>query len=242
MDKIKDENYILIQGWMITELSLKGNELLIYAIIYGFSQIENQSFNGSLQYLAEWTNSTKQSAIKCLKALIDKGYIGKNEKYINNVKFCEYYATKFNRVVNKVEQGSKQSLPNNIEYNIEYNNSNNNIYDFLQENGFILTPIHYEIISEWEDNDLTRYAIKQAVSNNKYNIKYIGSILNSYKRANIKTIQQAKEQEEQFNKHKNKTTYKEQNVPEWFNQDLNKEEEDKDYEEFLKNIGRSNKE
>lgn len=47
---------------------------------------------------------------------------------------------------------------------------NNSIYDFLQENGFILTPIHYEIVSEWEDNDLTRYAIKQAVSNNKYNI------------------------------------------------------------------------
>lgn len=94
------------------------------------------------------------------------------------------------------------------------------IYDFLQENGFVLAPIHYEIISEWEDNELTRYAIKQAVLNNKYNIKYIQSILNAYKKANIKTVQQAKEQEEEFNKNKN---YKKENdVPEWYKKDLGK--------------------
>lgn len=81
----------------------------------------------------------------------------------------------------------------------QISNNNNSIYDFLQENGFVLAPIHYEIISEWEDNELTRYAIKQAVLNNKYNIKYIQTILTAYKKANIKTIQQAKEQEEEFN-------------------------------------------
>ena len=32
MEKIKNENYILIQGWMINELQLKGNELLINKI------------------------------------------------------------------------------------------------------------------------------------------------------------------------------------------------------------------
>lgn len=116
--------------------------------------------------------------------------------------------------------------------------NNNSIYDFLQENGFVLAPIHYEIISEWEDNELTRHAIKQAVLNNKYNIKYVQSILNAYKRANIKTIQQAKEQEEEFNKNKN---YKKENyVPEWMNKNLDNEEVDEEYEQFLKNIGISN--
>ena len=94
--KVSRENYILIAGWMLTDLELKGNELLVYACIYGFSQAENQVFNGSLQYLADWTNSTKQGVTKNLKALEEKGYISKNEKYINGVKFCEYYATKFN--------------------------------------------------------------------------------------------------------------------------------------------------
>lgn len=135
-DRVKNENFITIQGWMINELQLKGNELIIYALIYGFSQAENQVFNGSLQYLAEWTNSTKQGVIKNLKSLIEKGFVGKNEKFINGVKFCEYYATKFNGVLNKVEQGGKQSLmggikqslPNNIVSNNINNNINNNIY------------------------------------------------------------------------------------------------------------------
>ena len=37
------DNYINIQGWMRTDLDLKGNELLVYAIIYGFSQTEIRS-------------------------------------------------------------------------------------------------------------------------------------------------------------------------------------------------------
>lgn len=120
-NKVNRDNYIVVQGWMVTELGLKGNELIIYALIYGFSQAENQVFSGSLQYLADWTNCTKQGVIKTLKSLIEKGYIVKNEKLINSVKFCEYYATKFNGVLNKVEYPIKQSLPNNIKNNIEDN-------------------------------------------------------------------------------------------------------------------------
>lgn len=117
-----------------------------------------------------------------------------------------------NGVLNKVEQGYatkfnggiKQSLPNNIDYNIEdnkeYNTTTDTIYDFLQENGFILTPIQCEVVDTWEDNELTRHAIKQAVLNNKFNINYIDKILYSYQKDNIKTIQQAIEKEEEFNK------------------------------------------
>lgn len=121
--KVKNDNFIVIQGYMINDLNLKGNELLIYAIINGFSQEEGQVYSGSLQYLAEWTNSTKQGIIKNLKSLIDKGIIGKNEKFINGVKFCEYYTTKFNGGIKQSLMGGiKQSLPNNIDiYNINNN-------------------------------------------------------------------------------------------------------------------------
>ena len=64
--KVKNENHIVIHGWMVNKLGLKGNELLVYAIIYGFSQTEGQKYIGSLQYLADWTNSTKQGVIKSL--------------------------------------------------------------------------------------------------------------------------------------------------------------------------------
>ena len=110
MGKIREDNYIMIQGWMVTELELKGNELLIFAIIHGFSQDGETRFTGGLQYLADWTNSTKHGISKNLKSLVNKGYIAKEEKIINGVKFCEYYATKFNEVLNKVESGMQQSL------------------------------------------------------------------------------------------------------------------------------------
>ena len=135
-NKVTRSNYISVLGFMVRDLQLKGNELLVYAIIYGFSQAENQVFNGGLQYLADWTNSTKQSVVRCLKSLTEKGYIQKNEKIINGVKFCEYYATKFNGVLNKVAYpiqqsltgGMQQSLPNNIGFNNLKDNIKNNIY------------------------------------------------------------------------------------------------------------------
>ncbi len=136
--KVNRENYISVQGFMVKDLQLKGNELLVYAIIYGFSQADNQVFNGSVQYLADWTNSTKQSVYNCLKSLTEKGYIVKTDKIINGVKFCEYYATKFTTVVNKVDYpiqqslpgGDKQSLPNNIDSNTLLDNIKN-IIDYL---------------------------------------------------------------------------------------------------------------
>lgn len=113
MSNINRENYVVIQGWMVTDLKLKGNELLIYACIFGFSQTDEQAFNGSRQYLADWTNSSKQSVTKCLKSLVDKGYIAKEDRIINGVKFCSYRATKLSGrqqscpgVGNKVDRGA----------------------------------------------------------------------------------------------------------------------------------------
>ena len=81
------------------------------------------------------------------------------------------------------------------------------IYDYIEENfGRTLSPIEYEEIASWEDNDLTRYAIKQSILNGKYNLKYINSILNDYKKNNIKTVQQAIEKEEKYKNNKEKNS------------------------------------
>lgn len=140
---IKDTNYITIQGWMVNVLGLKGNELIIYAVIYGFSQDGEQKFTGSLQYLADVTLSTKQGVLKNLKCLCEKGFLGREEKIINGVKFVEYYATKFNGVLNKVEQGMQQSLTGGIKQSLTnitniYNTSNN--IDINKERGEEETP------------------------------------------------------------------------------------------------------
>lgn len=149
MSKIKDENYFSIHGWMVNRLKLKGNELIIYSIIYGFSQIDNQVFSGSLQYLADFTNSTKQGVIKNLKSLVEKGFINKKEIVKNGVKTCQYYVTEFNGSIKQsltgcsteFNGGIKQSLTNNINNNNKDNNNNNiysreiekNIIDYLNK-------------------------------------------------------------------------------------------------------------
>lgn len=111
---VRAENFITIQGWMRTELNLKGNDLLVYAMIFGFSQTENQRFTGSLQYIADWCGASKQGILKNLKNLLDAGLIAKEEKFVNNIKLVEYYSTQLNTPLNSVEYPIKQSLINNI--------------------------------------------------------------------------------------------------------------------------------
>lgn len=128
---LKERNFIAIHSFMVNELKLKGNELIIYAIIYGFSQDGVNRFTGSLKYLSEWTSLSKQGVIKNLKSLVEKGYITKVDKFTNGVKFVEYYATEFTRVVKKVDQGGKKSLPvggkKSLPNNIYIDNIDNNI-------------------------------------------------------------------------------------------------------------------
>jgi len=124
---VKRANHIVIHGWMISDLNLKGNELLVYAIIYGFSQDEINSFIGSLQYLADWTNSTIRGVQKNLKVLEEKKLIVK-EEYVDKVKRCKYYTKISNIEQSSDNTGTKfmcdieQSSNNNINNNIDNNN------------------------------------------------------------------------------------------------------------------------
>lgn len=85
--KIKENNYLVIQAFMVNELDLKGIKLLIYAIIYGFSQTIDQECTASLKYFMEWTNSTERGVRKAIDELVQDGLImrinenGKCNKY-----------------------------------------------------------------------------------------------------------------------------------------------------------------
>lgn len=114
---VRRENYLIVLGWMITDLNLKGNELLVYAIIYGFSQKENQSFDGSLQYLADWTNSTKQGVLKSLKSLEEKKLIKKEMVRYNMYKYSAMLNKVYDNAKQSLTSDAKQSLTNNIDTN-----------------------------------------------------------------------------------------------------------------------------
>lgn len=42
--RIRNENFYTVFGWMLNELELKGNELIIFGIIYSFSQDGKSEF------------------------------------------------------------------------------------------------------------------------------------------------------------------------------------------------------
>ena len=140
MSKINNNNYFSIHGWMVNELNLQGNELMTYAIIYGFSQTEGTKFTGSINYLCDFTNSSRTTIIKCLKNLTEKKLIIKNQKNINGVIFNEYQANLYlvknlnwgsqetkQGVVKNFNGGSKETVPNNKDNNKEDNKDDNKI-------------------------------------------------------------------------------------------------------------------
>lgn len=114
---------------MVNELKLKGAELIVYAIICGFSQDGKSKFNGSWKYLASWCNVTEREIAKVLKKLVDKELIIK-EKTGNKVQY--QVGTKFmlrvnkvHGVVNKVHTEGELSSYNNIDNNIDNNLEDN---------------------------------------------------------------------------------------------------------------------
>lgn len=101
-------NYVQIQGFMVSNLKLKGNSLLVYALIYGFSQDGQSKFYGSRKYISEWFNISEPTVDKALQELIKKDLIIKEVETINNVNFNRY---KINLEVLKIfEGGSKETL------------------------------------------------------------------------------------------------------------------------------------
>lgn len=135
MNKIASENHITIDGWMINELNLKGNELIIYALIYGFSQDGQSEFYGSRSYIAGWCNASLPTIDKALNELITKKYILKITEEINNITFNRYKVNlqvvkKLYRGYKETLQGYKETLHNNIEYNIEDNKYNKELFDY----------------------------------------------------------------------------------------------------------------
>ena len=122
---ISDGTYITIQGWMRTDLKLSGNELIVYAIIYGFSQNKQGEFTGSAQYLADWVGCTRRTVMTILNKLVENNFISKTEIILNNnEKRVSYQAE---RGCEKTSQGVKNFHRGceKISHNININNNNN---------------------------------------------------------------------------------------------------------------------
>ena len=120
-------NYLSIQGWMTEQLGLKGNELITYALIHGFSQDGESKFNGSIAYIQHGLGCARQTVFNTLQSLEKKGLIKKHEIFQNGLKYCTYktlvqksdpQSKNHTPPVQNLDKTSPEIRPNNI-YNIK---------------------------------------------------------------------------------------------------------------------------
>lgn len=112
---MQSTNYIVIQGWMCNELNLKGNELLVFALIYGFSQDGQSRFFGSRNYIADTFNISLPTVDKAIEDLTAKNLIMRHLITDQNGTHYEYTVCKetLPGVVKNLYGGGKDSLPYN---------------------------------------------------------------------------------------------------------------------------------
>jgi DnaD/phage-associated family protein len=176
--------------------------------------------------LAKSTGLSEQQIRTSLNKLISTNEITKTttNKYtvitINNYNKYQDYNRQNNQQITNNQPTNNQQITTTKQINNITNKqyiSTTTILEYVEENfGRTLSPVECEEILSWNDNELTRYAIKQAVLLNKISTKYISRILSAYERENVKTVQQAQERERKYNVSKSKKYV--EKLPDWFNQ------------------------
>lgn len=80
-----------------------------------------------------------------------------------------------------------------------------NVSKFYEENINLLTPYTSKLLEDFTDElgeDLVIYAMQISIENNKRTISYIKAILNNWSKANIKTLAEAKNENQNKNEKK----------------------------------------
>ena len=193
---MKSENFVTIQGWMCNELQLKGNDLLVFALIYGFSQDGVSTFNGGRQYIADTFNITKPTVDKALQNLISMDYIIKypskdfihTDSYVANI-----------GVVKKLYQGSKETLLNNISNTKKVDNntlSKDKVENFLKHDDISVKPKKQSLwdkciseINDFTDDEILREWLVEFLKKCLENSKESGRpFYSSYLKSKLKQL------------------------------------------------------
>lgn len=143
--------YITILQEMRDQLGLKGNELIVFAFINGYSQGGQGCYHGSLATLQAICGiASRQTAIDTLKSLIEKGLIQKSETIHNGVKSVSYsICPKIGQGVQKLDRGCPKIGHNNKDIDISTNVDNNTIRGFSFKNELLGLGVSVEVADAW---------------------------------------------------------------------------------------------
>ena len=123
---IKQKSHIVIDAYML-QLGLKGNELLIYALIAGFCQDGVSECWTSQETMAEWCGGISTRAVRdILQNLITKKLITKKECLNKNVK----YSYKVVEIVPELSSNGQEVFSTQQEV---FSGSDRNFFPVVQE-------------------------------------------------------------------------------------------------------------
>ena len=160
---MKNINYITIAGWMVNEEKLNGNELLCYALIYGFSQDGNWC-ECTHQYIADWLSVSKRTVISLIQSLVEKGKLQKEIEEKQGVKFCKYRALTSPEVKNFHGGGEESSHNDNKEDKIKEIDANASLSDSKSDD----EVINYDgLIKYWNEQTKGIWGKLNSIENNR---------------------------------------------------------------------------
>lgn len=127
----------------------------------------------------------------------------KNGEYSLGIPMVDQMATQYSREEYSIEENSIDVVDNRKSNINSKATTTETLFEFVERIfGRPLGSTEYEIINTWKDDELTRYAIKQAELARAFNVRYIQRILQSYQSENIKTVAEAEEREKKFQESK----------------------------------------
>jgi len=86
-----EETFVNTRGWMISKLGLYDcRELMLFALIFGFSQDNETEFKGSKKFINKWLRTSKPTIIEKTRKLIEYGYIIKRQEEYNGMWFNRF--------------------------------------------------------------------------------------------------------------------------------------------------------
>lgn len=105
---MRDTDFIIKQGWMVTRLHLSGAALEIYALIYGYTKDGESWYECNISNISEWLLVTDRTVQNHLSDLIKAGYITrKDNKYGRGSK--AFFQVNV-EIIERMEKGENFSL------------------------------------------------------------------------------------------------------------------------------------
>lgn len=174
----------------LRQLNMTADEYLVYSELLMFQQ-QGNTFPSATE-LAEVISIDSTTVMMLIQSMIQKGFLEIKTTINNNHRQEDSYdLTPIYNILDIIQQDQ------NIEQQqqTKLDQTTNLFKMFEVELGRALSPIEQETIHSWINEDgyeveLIQLALKEAVLNQIYSLKYIDRILINWEKQNIKTAQQ----------------------------------------------------